>query len=387
MTHLLNPDEVKKRRTVKNTTPSEQKQTEAIESDINSISNKAGFAKVNYETMGRFDIPITLYFDDYTYEHINSFALVTEEDILETIITVLDDIVQSDTPVQVQNMLLQEFLETMIAIKSHYETPFHTHRWVCDCQSGKIESEIQTNESIIDLRTLEFKSIFESDEYLKEISKQSFEKMSKEEWKTYLINKYKNNPIANVDDYTIEDELKNLQVSEPIGQMINDDIYRFRFMRISDILQAQKYIHRKYLFEEKKQSVKRPRKENEPMAEYKAEQEERHKKMEKQKAQDLMLAAKASTIISVNGTTIDKLSEKIEYMKKIKRSSTLEFEDFLNKLDFGIKNEFDFECPLCHKVDRRSLRQEFIPFEFIPMSDDSKDSHRQSISSSIFIGA
>ena len=73
--NILSPTEVQKRR--------ERKPAEIIqEQSKEKFFNRGGQVAINYETMGRFSIPATLYFKDFSVEDENNLLLTRQEDYI-----------------------------------------------------------------------------------------------------------------------------------------------------------------------------------------------------------------------------------------------------------------------------------------------------------------
>ncbi|MCP4650359.1 MAG: hypothetical protein GY853_09820 [PVC group bacterium] len=261
-THLISPEEIEKRkaqrkpRVIKDHTEEEVVERET-KIEGNKFVNTAGKVRINFETLGRFDIPKTLHFDDYTGQHVLDITMSSEENFVENLLTIMQELMQEKENYNIGDMLPQEFIEAMVGIKQKFNTPLHEHRWLCDCQLDDDNKEPQTLN--IDLRELNYVSILEADEKLKEFFKPYFEKISDEQFLQYLKTKYGDEEeVINVEDYDRDIELNKVRLEEPILQNVGDDTFKFRFARMKDIITAQKIVDNKYAVDIKKIEMKKP---------------------------------------------------------------------------------------------------------------------------------
>lgn len=385
---FLSPEEVAKRRgrEVKEIKLDEDEVEikKPIDDSIEKFYNRGGKVKIRFETLGRFDIDEVMYFEDYNTEHVDTLTLTSREDLLETIVAILDEIKNVDAKNSIGDCLLEEFLEIMIGIKQEFNTAIHTHRWVCECQMGKEREDIKVNETQINLRELKYQSIEQADEILREIQKPIIQSMSDENFEWYLKLKYKNEYTGNVSDYTREEEIQKIKIEEPIAQRIGNDIYRFNFIRVKDCINAKKLVDKKYAGKIKQ--IQNKVIHGIPNAELKALKEEELQEINKLKAKDILLYTRALTLVDFNGNSNLTPEEKVELYKKIKREYLFEFTDFLDKLKFGIQDEKEFHCSECGKTQKRLLQRKFDALEFIPVESTSSDRSKKSSGANIFIG-
>jgi len=344
--------------------------------------NNAGKLKIDYETMGRFDIPKVLYFEDYSVEHVNNLSLCNEENILETLVAILNDIKNQDSNCRIEDMLIEEFLETMIGIKMTYNTSTHIHKWICTCQYNVPEKERIINDLPVDLKTLSYIFIEQADESLRDFYKKVFDDMTKEEFREIVARRHKN--AEGYENITIEEELKTIRIKEPFYQDIDGNIYGFNFTRIRDLLNAQNYISNKYAGRIKQ--IKNKQVHGKSPVELRDIREKEMDKLNLEKAKDTLTCAKALTITEYNGKNVEGAEEKIELYKKLKRGHLLEYNNFLDQMKFGIETEKEFECPECGQLDKRSLQQGLDPFEFLPFDPVEPNALRRHTGRNIFVG-
>jgi len=389
-TSLISPDEIEKRRAERKPRTQVLKDHSIEEEEVivetptegEKFINTAGLVKINFETLGRFDIPRTLHFDDYSGKHVVDITMSNEENFVETLLTIMQELIQEEN-VNIGDMLPQEFIEAMIGMKIKFNTPMHEHRWLCDCQMDEDNKQPQT--SNIDLQKLNYLCILESDETLKEFYKPYFETCTDEQFLDYLEKKYGDEEeVINVQDYDRDVELGKVKIEEPISQTVGEDIFKFRFTRMKDIITAQKIIDDKYAVAIKKIEMQKPHGVKKTELEISKEKEMR--KVQTDKMKDLIHIVKALTLVNYNGEDITDNNQKIELYSKVKRKEIMEFNDLLQHINFGIQDERDFECEFCGKLDRRLLQREFDPYEFIPLDSGSDSKLRKCTGGSILFG-
>lgn len=376
---LLTPDEVKKRRERKQETKIEQEKKEDTK-----FYNRGGTVAVNFESQGRFSIPETLFFKDYSVEDVNNLTLSRQEDILENILSIMEHLKNEDAKCKIADMTIEEFLESLIGIKKQFNTTQHVHRWICNnCQSDVDEEDRVVNETVIDLNNIQYKSIEEADEILREYYKKQFEMATDEDWKNYLFTRYKNDPIINIDEYTRDEEVSKIKIKEPISINPDGHIYEFRLTRIGDVVEAQKIAAKKY--GGKIKNVQNRKEANSPLAQLKEKKKEEIDDLKYEQGKYTLLVAKALSLISVDGKELNN-EEKIATYSKLSRNTYLEINDFINQFKFGICHEQEFTCSVCGKVDKRWLRQELNPLDLLPLDTDTTRNSRKSSAINICVG-
>jgi hypothetical protein len=388
---IINPQEVQKQRTrslpkrmvINEIDPQDENKEDIVQeiktealTDSKKYISRAGTIDIHYETNNRFSIPSSLYFRDYTIEDVNNLTLSRQEDLLENLLVILNNAVNEDANCKIEDMLMEEFLETLVGIKMQFNIHLHQHPWVCDCQNGVTGKDQVVNQTEIDLKTIKYKSIEEADEYIRSMYKPTFEVMSKEDFKKYLVLKYGNDPMVDVDNWTIEQELEKIQVKEPIIIDGKDGkSYTFRFMRVKDVIEAQKKASQKYAGKIKQVNSKQPL-HGMGLADQKALKEKEIEELQYQQAKDTILYARAFTLEAVDGRKL-KEEEKFNIYKNIPRSVLFDFINFMDEIKFGIQDERDFTCPLCGTVKQRSLQLSINPYELLPLDLATKGKQRQ----------
>ena len=346
------------------------------------LENTSDKVKIEYETMGRFDIPSVMYFDNYKTDHLDNFALVTEENIFETLVSIIEQIKYSSENVRIEDMLIEEFFETLIGIKAQFNTINHIHRWNCDCQENSPDTEKLINETTVNLQLLNDSciSILTADENYRNICREMF--LDKNVFISYLKMKYGED--INVDDYNLENELNEIQIKEPYVIPDGNNIYKFNFLRVRDLIIASRYINKKYSYKVK--ALKSKQIHNVKSDELKRIKEEEMEKLNQEKGRDFIRALKSSTLIGYNNRLLETLEEKIEVYKNISINVSIDASSFLESIRFGINKEQDFECPICGHSEKRLLQLEFNLIEFLPTKSDTNNGLQNITRRNIFMG-
>lgn len=334
---------------------------------------KGNLVEVKFESNGRFSLPSIVYFEDYNVEDIQEFAVCSLDDILETVVVILDKLKNKDCEVSITKATPNEFIEILIGMKAKFDIPEYKHSWICSCQYSKSEDDQIVNENTIHLNKIKFKSIEEVDEDIRKNIKIVFDKMSEEEFNQYLKDKYKNDQTK-IDTYNRELELESIQVNDNIQYRSKKDnkVYNFSMMKIENVLQAQKIVKEKYKHLIK--SIHNKKNNGKPLDIFKSEKEEELNKIEKKKAKDIITYSEGLTLKSVDGVEIKDIEEKINIYKKLKRDDYFELENFIKTIDYGAYYDEKLSCPLCGKAEGRVLRQDINPIELLPLDPDSKSS-------------
>mgnify|MGYP001328478228 CR=1 FL=1 len=383
---LLNPQDIqKRRRIIVDQTEEDTEIIKEIERSENKYSNVGGKAVIELETMGRFGIPSVVYFSDFSTQDINDLALSRQEDLLKTLTTILSRCKSDNDKFNIEDMLLEDILEVLIGIKIEFNTTIHEHPWICDCQRG-IESSAQIiNRTEIDLKTLQYKSIKEADEDMRNYYADIFKQLTPEQFQDYLKIKYKNEPETDISKITVESEISSLKIIEPFGFRDEEgNIYSFRFTRLKDLLDAHKMVQYKY--SSKIKAIKNKQAPaNSNLADFKNQKESEIEEIQYQQAKDLILYSKAFTLVKYNGKNLSK-EEAIGLYKKIPRSLLFRINNFFDQIKFGVNDEREMVCSACGETSRRLLRQEFNPFEFLPLDTDTVNPKTSVAGPNIFIG-
>ncbi len=358
---ILHPDEVKRRRDSK----PPQEENENID-----IVNYGDSVKIEYESMGRFNTPRVLHFYDFTNRQINDIALCSHDDLLDTIISILQENKVEEDDFKIEFMTAEDLLETVIAIKQKFESTSYTHYWICDCQVDKDDSERIINEDIFDLNDFQYKSIEQVDEQMKLFMKDIFDNMTDDEFKKYIVKKYKDKPIDNIDSYTREMEVQSFKVKEPITIDVGNDVYTIRYPRLIDVVKAKRYAEKKYA--SKIKMVRNRREANVALADLKERKKKEIDNLKREQAKILILYANAMMIQTKNDIALSDEDKLNEYANNLSRTVTKNIKETFKQIDFGLSNDIELACPLCGKVDKRRLRDIIDIRQLLPHGDDQK---------------
>ena len=388
---FLSPEEVAKKRERK-VQILEDHDTEEIvipkkeesENDNIKFFKRGSRVQIAFETLGRFSIPERMWFSDYNVDHVNDLTLANEDNLLETIVAILEEIKNEDCEVSIGECTLEEFMEIMIGIKQQFNNPLHDHKWICDCQRGKDDSEVQVNDLKLDLRSLQFRSIEEADEVLRESSLEQFKEMTDETFEEYLKRKYKEDYSGNISDYDRIKEVNSLRIEEPISQNIDGHIYKFRFTRIKDLIKAKTITERQFAGQIK--MIQNKKIHGVDIESLKIQKQKELDVINKKKAKETLIATRALSLIEYDGKVLINDDEKISLYRNIPRESLFEYIEFVEKISFGIQDEREFVCPLCGKTDKRWLQRKLDPLEFIPIESSSSNKPQGFKRTNIFVG-
>lgn len=372
---ILSPDEVQEIR------------KQRREKKVNHISDKyfmrGNRVAINYESQGRFSIPENMYFKDYDIEDINNLTFSRYEDLLENVLFILNKCKNEDANCSVGDMVPEEFLETLVGMNLQFGNgKEHKHPWLCECQNHKKQEEQQINETIIDLSSINYTSISEADKLLKEYYKEMFDSFTKEEWISYLETRYKNEENSiDFNLHTKEDEIETISIKEPFTQNIEGKNYKFRLMRMNDVIKGQRAATKKF-----SSQIKLIESEKTPTPELKMAKEEKLEKINQEKDKYSILYAQAMTLLSVDDINFTSDEERYLTYKSIPREDLYALIDFYDQFKFGINQEVDLQCPLCGKITKRSLRQEINSIELLPLDSDTKRKSGDIKKHKIFVG-
>jgi len=359
---ILKPEEVARRRSQ----TLEKKNLEADMEKEDEFQNTAGFVKIDYESQGRFATPPTLYFDDFNGKHINDIELSTQDNLLENLVVILNDLKRNEPDFNIKDMTAEDILETLIAIKQQYEGNTHIHYWICQCQSEKSDKDRVVNEYIIELSDLTFKSMDQVDEEMRAYMASRFAEMSDDEFKQFLIRKYKNNPLDDIDLHTREMEVSTIKVKEPFTILADGALYTIRYPRLEDVLKAKKFSDK--LYGSKIKNIQNRREANVPLHELKQKKEDEINALKEAQGKDLVLYAKSMMLITKNNVVLSDDQKYEEFKNGIKRKTMRNIEDLFENIEFGLNSEAELVCPLCGESDKRLLRDVIDPRQLLPLN-------------------
>lgn len=367
MADILKPSEVKRRRQNPVSIGFEEEPVESINQELIQTSGKV---KIELESMGRFGSPAVVYFSDYYGKDIHDIILSPQEDLLQNLLIILNKNKTANTEFDCLDLTGEDLLEILIAIQIQFDTPFITHHWVCECQRGVEENDQIVHEIQLNLNEINYKSIEDNDKELKEFFKSLFDRMNDEQFKNYLYRKYKNNPLDDIESWTKEKELNTIKIKEPFTILHGNDSYQIRYPRIKDIINAKKYVYKKY--NPKIKSVQNRKEAGVPLHELKVKKEEEIQKLKLEMGKLIILYAKSQILLAKNGVEYTDEQKLNEYSEGFERTLLAKFDDLLAQIKFGVQHEIELTCPLCGKSERRSLQHFLDPRELLPYGDGRK---------------
>ena len=332
-----------------------------------NIENKANRIRIEYSSSGRFWIPSELNFRELNTKEIADLSASSIDNLLENLIAILNDCILED--INVEDMTPEEFLETLIALKLEY-TVEHDHFFICEsCSVDDIDfNEVKPSKFQLDLTTLNYVDIEEADKKLKEYYEPILRDFSKEEWESYIIQRHKDNPIENVDSWTVEKELETIEVRKEYSLPYEGKKYSFRWLKISDIVYAQRETDKKH-----KPKIKKIIKEkyaNVPMTEQKAIKKEKIDKIREEQNKDVAYYTIAMSLEKIDGVELS-INEKLtNYV--LPQSVANSIGQYLKSCEFGLIDERDIICDKCGHEQRRWLQHTITFVELLPINNATK---------------
>jgi rubrerythrin len=367
----------------------EENEIVELEEDLNlpssqddfEIKENSGAVGIEFSTGGRFTTPKLGYYKYYTTKQINDLGLTRQDDKLETLLSILNQ-VNVNNEIQAEDLLLEELFEVVVAIKRKFRGNWHTHKWYCEeCQKDVEDKDKVVSEMDIDLSTLKEISIEESDDNFRSFMKQRYEKLKTQNPTIFLQQMKILKPDLSIDipnDVNIDEVLKNINIKEPfnITCPVTKKKYSFRFTRVGDYIKAKRFIDLKYSPQLK--NVKKERWNSKgSLAEFKHSQEFKLNQLNEQKAKDTLLAAKAFSLVTVNGKEL-KDTERFNELSNMNPITAEALAEVLENQKFGIQDERDYTCNLCGHTERGYLMRRTSVLEFI--LDNSSSNGRSRLS-------
>lgn len=342
-----------------------------IEEKIDSIkfSNLGSTVKISLESGGRFGNPNHLILRDYNAKEINDLVTSREEDLLETLIAILNECVVEPKGFNIGKLTNEEFYEVLIGMKMAFDSPVFDHRWIHECQDNVSDAkDKKLSESQIDLRQAEFKSIEEADNKIKEFFLAKFNELSPEQFSQYLIKKYGQDTQS-----SISEEVSSVKISEPFLIPGTDKDYEFTFMRIGYLVEGYRLACKEF---DGKIRMERNRSQHGiPLEQMKLIREEAIEKLNMSKSRAAIRYSQALCLhgIKVNGESkvLKTTEEKIKEYNNMPKSSMFGYLNAVKSVTYGVSSELELECNLCNQTERRSLQRWVNPFELLPVSNYS----------------
>lgn len=320
-------------------------------------------AKISLETYGRFSVPKVIHFRDYTTKDVSDLTLARPEDLLESLVAVLNTLVEEK--IKVEDLLVEEFYEVLIGMKMQfYNSSEHTHRWMCSCQNKVPEEERKASEMLMDLAKITYTSIEKAEENFKVYLAEYLKTLSPEEFQRYVMAKY-----GSSEPKTIEEIVEDFLVKEPIIIKANGHTYEFQFPRVGDLIRGMKIAYEKY-----NGLIRRAQ--NKQMHGVGADQIQEIRaveveKLEHEKQKAAIFNSRALSLVKMDGMPLPYPQRIAEY-GKIPRNVLASMVNFLEQIKFSIDYETDIVCNLCGKSEARLLQRDINFIELLPFDTGSK---------------
>jgi hypothetical protein len=375
---IINPDTIPIkpiRRTTRIDFEQDEKEVITEITDYKSSYNNYGSTvKIDLESSGRFGNPKTIVLKDYNARHVNDLVTSKEEDLLETLISILNECVIEPKGFDIGNLTNEEFYEVLIGMKIAFDSVTLKHKWIHEddsCQGKKEDDEKEISESILDLREIKSISIEESDEGIREFYKDKFSQLSEKDFKEYLLVKY-----GHEKDITLEEELKSIRIQEPFLIKGYETDYEFKLVRMKDLLLAYKIASRETNHKIRVIQNKTIKKgDNSEIL--KLEKEDEIKKLNREKARKVLEYSQAFSLSFVrrNGKRVELKTneEKLKEYNTMPRNVLLNYMNAINVIRYGINDEIHLTCDLCNGTERGYLQRLISPFSLLPISEDKRD--------------
>jgi hypothetical protein len=336
-----------------------------------------GRLKVEFETMGRFNLPDTMFFDNYKTTDLQELGLARDEDMVATLVKVLDKRIVGNTNVSMNDALMEEFYEVLINIKAQYDTVDHVFHYMCDCQNEKPDNQRKVSTYKIKLNDLKYRSITEAEEYLRKQMKVYFDDMSEEEFLSVYVKKRYGKIIKT----SKEEELLKIKIKEPImfkSLVKPDEVLQLRFTRVKDLIFGMQVATR--MFSPKIRKIRNTYKANMKEEELNEWKRNELDKIESEKIKKAIEYTKSQALLSLNGKEFPSQQDKINYYLNMDMIDTKALSSYFDAISFGLHDEREMTCEHCGKTKKRELHRELSPMEFLPSQDDKRDSSASTIS-------
>lgn len=352
---------------------------EAVKLTEQTEGNSAygGRLKVEFETMGRFDLPDSMFYDNYKTSDIQELGLTRDEDVMATLVKILDNRNVGNNKVSLNDSLMEEFYEVLINMKAQYDTDEHTFHYMCDCQHVKPDNQRKPSTYKLKLSELKYRSITEAEENLRKQMKPFFDEMSEEEFLNGYVRKVYGQNI----ETTKEDELKKIKIKEPLmfkSLVKPNEVLQLRFTRVKDLIFGMQVVSR--MFSPKIKKLRNTYKANMKEEELNEWKQNEIEKLEIEKVKRAIEFTKSQSLLSVNGKPFATQQDKINYYLNMDLKDMKALSNYFDAISFGLYDEREMTCEHCGKTEKRELHREFSPMEFLPTQNDKRDSATSSLS-------
>ena len=309
--------------------PKNSTDAEILESAQESVGNKptTDYVPVKLDSIGKLSSPAILHFRNYTMEEALRLAEANEENIAETIIQCLNEMVWEDFDCGLLHV--EELKEVMLYIYgSFWDTKLEGFRYFVNEELEEPALSAKENVSIATI------------------------------------------PISSIKTTPLPEEFK-----EPISITMQGKTVKFLLPRIQNSFVAQEFIKQKYAADLRKfsnlegilrynESVPSEKHKNVDTDEY-----NNYRQFVSKKSKDLVRAYEAQLLYGVDDYVFEEIADRMEALKSIPLSYWKIYHKVVEEnCRFGVEEEVAFECSVTHKPVTR--RFQFRLLDFIPSLDN-----------------
>ena len=338
--------------------------------------NKGQTVKITFESAGRFGNHKEVWFKDYTTKHINDLVTTQEDDMLETMIAILQECIVEPINFQIDNCTNEDLFEIMMAMKISFDSSVLKYKWYHKCQDDiQDEKERQVSEYLIDLTKAEYKPIEDLDKELQDYYRDMFKKLSPEQYQNYVDAKFGVGKQVSIDE-----AVSGIKIQDPFYiPSIGDDIAVFEYIKIKHMMKASKRANEEW---NSKIRYAQSRKYKGSVQEQKSERDNEVEQIKRKKARSVIGYAQALCLNGIKNKQTGEVSyfktdlDKIEAYKNLPKNVMFGFINALEKIKFGINYDIEIECDLCQvdNKERRLLQRDISFIELFPFANDSTNS-------------
>lgn len=345
--------------------------------------NLGQMVKVEFESEGRFDAPEFLYANDYKAKDLNSIYTSRQEDMIETVGNFLEKSWDRNSlPSSHKNfstigdLLIEEFFELMVGLKMQFDSPLHVYRWSHDCQNYLHRSHRKLSTFEFDLNNLKYRNIKECDAELRELFAEGVKDLDKTRFEALCVRRF-----GEYTNQTKEQLIQSIRIEEPVS-IFEGVEYKFRLQRLKDVIYANRRVNKEFSTLVRSIQNKNYGK-NISQDEERAIREQELEEVQMKKAEKALDYSSAMMLLSVNGKLLNSEDEKIKAYSEMPRSVIIKLSQFMEIAKFGIVDEREVECDLCHVSETRRFPRDFSPTELLlPYESNNKSDSKRKLSKS-----
>lgn len=291
-----------------------QKETEIANKVEKAVTIPSDYLTIKLSSLGKLGFPAIVHVRDYTFEEAIKMAELSEENVTEVLIDILNNVIFED--VDIRNAHRQDILEILLSIYgTWYSATLENFRYFVNLDLPENEKEKKEN---ISVATLPINSL-----------------------KTVSLKKKAKLPIKIAKgDFEVELVLPKVE-NELIASKFIEEKYVEKENELSEVIQKVK----NGIANKKEQKA--------------------YDELQRQKGIDFLRVAQSLLIDSFNGKKLENLSEKLETIQKIPLNVWAIYNNEISKnFTFGVSQEVEFECSINHTPITRSFQ--FREIHFLP---------------------